>query len=46
LGDHGINNAKMGLSEMGCENVEWFHMAHVSFQLWAVVNKVMNTMVL
>jgi hypothetical protein len=46
LGDNGIDNAKMGLSEMGCENVERFHTAHVSFQLWALVNKVMHTRVL
>jgi hypothetical protein len=36
------NNIKMGLTEIGCEGVDWIHLAQHKDHWWAVVNKVGN----
>jgi hypothetical protein len=35
-------NTKMGLKEMGWEDMDWIHLAQDRDQRWAIVNTVMN----
>jgi hypothetical protein len=39
-------NVKMGLRKIGCEDVDWIHLAHIRIQWWPLVNTVMNLQVL
>jgi hypothetical protein len=38
----GEDNIRMDLLEVGCEGVEWMHLAVVRDQWWALMNTVMN----
>jgi len=43
-----IQNVTQGLGllkEMGCEDVEWIHLAHVMVQWWGFVHTVMKARV-
>jgi hypothetical protein len=34
------NNIKLDLKEIGCDDMDWFHLAEYRFQWWALVNTV------
>jgi len=36
------DNIRMNLREIGCEGVDWMHLAQDREQWWALVNMVMN----
>jgi hypothetical protein len=40
------DNIRMGLREIGWEDVDWMHLAQDRDQCWALVNMVMNLRVL
>jgi hypothetical protein len=37
-----MDNIKMGLEEIGCEDVDWIHLAEDRVQWWVLVNAVMS----
>jgi hypothetical protein len=37
-----VDNMNMGLKEIGCESVDWIHLAQHRIQWWVLVKIIMN----